>query len=132
MPTTALPRSMARLVAIVLLGYGLALSGLLGAISAGAHVNDARIAAQLGVICTIHGIGNTSDGAEDPAPGKLACIEHCVLAAAGGMPFAAAAAPAFAQPALSAQAQHRPEIGEGRRIAPVAARPFPRGPPTFI
>jgi hypothetical protein len=132
MTTATRLRSIARLLAMVMLAYGLALSGLLGAISAGAHVNEARTAAQLGVICTIHGIGNTSGGTEDPTPGRLACVEHCVLAAAGGKPFVPTADPASAQPAFSADAHLRPNMGEGRRIAPVAAPPLPRGPPAFI
>jgi hypothetical protein len=119
-----------RLLAMVTLAYVLMLNGLLGAMASGTHVAEARIASQLGVICTIHGIGNsTADEAQDPTPGKLACIEHCALASASAMPALSLAGATIQPPVLTADAATLRLADEGCRIAPVCLSPLPRGPP---
>jgi hypothetical protein len=133
MVSAARPRPLARLLALVVLAYGLAMNGLLGSIAAGAHVTEARMAAQLGVICTIHGIlGDDTGQSHDPTPGKLACIEHCVLVSAGPMPAIAVLASHLDRPDLLAEGGNLPVMDDGDRIAPVASPPPPRGPPPLI
>jgi hypothetical protein len=133
MVSAARPRSLARLLALVMLAYVLALNGLLGSIAAGAHVTEARTAAQLGVICTIHGISNDGSGqAEDPTPGKLACIEHCVLGSASPMPAMAVLGSHLNQPAVLAEGNNLPVMDDGDRISSVATPPPSRGPPSLI
>jgi len=133
MVSAARPRSLARLLALVMLAYVLALNGLLGSIAAGAHVTEARTAAQLGVICTIHGIAD--DGtrqSDDPTPGKLACIEHCVLASAAIVPAVLPAGSMINLPEPDAEAAGMSVVDQGHRIASVAAPPPSRGPPSLI
>lgn len=124
----------ARSVLVVALAYMLALGGVLGAMGAGPHAAEARTAAQLGVICTIHGMALPRHGGpdSDPTPGKLACIEHCTLASS---------APAPALPVLIADL-FTPEPDRSEP-APIAVElvpggsfscipPPPRGPPALI
>jgi len=129
----ARPRSLARLLTLVALAYVLVLNGLLGSIAAGAHVTEARTAAQLGVICTIHGISNGGSGqADDPTPGKLACIEHCVLASAGIVPAVLPAGSMISLPEADAEAAGISVVDQWHRIASVATPPPSRGPPRRI
>lgn len=133
MVSAARPRSLARLLALVMLAYVLALNGLLGSIAAGAQVTEARTAAQLGVICTIHGISNDGSGqAEDPTPGKLACIEHCVLASAGIVPAMLPAGSMINLPEPDAETAGISVVDQGLRIAPASNPPPSRGPPSLI
>jgi hypothetical protein len=133
MAAIARPCRITRLLALAALAYLLALNGLLGSIAAGAHVAEARMAAQLGVICTIHGIDNDAAGqSDDPTPGKLACIEHCVISVASAMPALASAGTVVDEPAPQATAASLPTPDAGRRIAPVSGPPQPRGPPALI
>jgi hypothetical protein len=121
-----------RLTAVILLAYALALQGLLGALGAGAHAAEARLAAQLGLICTIHGIAAPEHASDrtDPSPGKLACIEHCLLpSGAGTGPVAAAGVPAL--PVAWAQVDLAPPVGASEAISPCAIPPPPRGPPAL-
>lgn len=117
---------------MVVLAYVLALGGMLGSIAAGAHISEARTAAQLGVICTIHGIAGAGHGQNDPTPGKLACIEHCVLATANAMPVLPSAGLSISRSDRLDQVAIAPTHGSGHRIAPVSTPPPPRGPPRLI
>ena len=119
-------------IAAVAFAYALALSGFAGALISPMQASEARLAAQLGVICTIHGLvgqGEPREGA-DPTPGKIACIEHCAAAGFLAMP--------------SAPLQH---VGTEKRLErlvtdivardidpsfPQAAPPPGRGPPALI
>lgn len=122
---------MALRLASLAFAYALALSGLLGAMGAGAHAAEARHAAQLGIICTIHGMvdGEGAGSGSDPSPGKLACIEHCQLGGAkpAALPAALAEpAPAWPRAVVAASA--------AAKAAPAPCRshacpPPPRGPP---
>ncbi len=103
-----------RTITLIALAYALALQGLLGALGAGAHAAEARLASQLGVICTIHGVVDPATGQADggdPSPGRLACVEHC-------LPLAA---PARRPPRL-----HRPRMWSG--APPPMRRPTSRHP----
>jgi hypothetical protein len=132
MTSLARLRSTTRLLAMFVLAYVLVLNGLLGSISAGAHVSEARTAAKLGVICTIHGIASAEGGREDPTPGKLACIEHCVLAAASTMPVVPSTDAGVNRPLRLAEAT-RPQVRTiVHWIAPGSTLPQPRGPPSLI
>jgi hypothetical protein len=126
-------RSRPRLLAVLLLAYTLALQGLLGALSAGAQAQEARLASQLGVICTIHGIADPAlaSGDADPTPGKLACVEHCLLAAglAATMPRPAEGPAQI----ISWSRFPAPPVAASRRVSsPEAAPPPPRGPPAAV
>ena len=110
---------------MVMLAYVLMLNGLLGGIVFGAHVAEARIAAQLGLICTIHGTGPV----DSSAPGKLACTEHCVLGSSITMPAVSLAAAAIGPPGLVADTATLPVPDEGCRVAPACLSSLPRGPP---
>lgn len=133
MSATARPRLCFRLLTLVALAYVLALNGLLGSIAAGAHVAEARTAAQFGIICTIHGVANSeADGTADPTPGKLACIEHCVLASTNAMPGVPANGAIISQPERQVDAAIVPETGSVRRIGSASVQPPPRGPPSLI
>ncbi len=133
MRRSARPRTITRFLALVVFAYVLALNGLLGSLAAGAHVAEARIAAQLGVICTIHGIGNSgADGTQDQAPGKLACIEHCVLGSSGATPAVLLAAIDVIRHDPSSRETGPVALDAGHRIAPVSAPPPSRGPPALI
>lgn len=116
---------------MVLLSYGLVINGLLGALGAGAHASEARTAAQLGIICTIHGIAAGERSNDDPTPGKLACIEHCLLAVA-------MAGPAPVPPGVIAHVPYRADamsfaVFAAHAIAqPTTQLPPPRGPPCLI
>ena len=125
------PRSLARLLPVIMLAYVLALSGLLGSITAGAHVSEARTAAQLGVICTIHGMASGQTDGADPTPGKLACIEHCVLAGAGTMP-AALPSNHDARALTPTVMAHVIVVLAPRIQQPITGLPPPRGPPHLI
>lgn len=129
MPGPRLFRTLRRLASLAL-AYALALVGLLGAMGVGVHAAEARHAAQLGVICTIHGMadGEGQSAGSDPTPGKLACVEHCQP---GGAKTAALPAilphPAPAWPRLVAPS---PRAEAAPRTGPSPARPPPpRGPP---
>lgn len=118
-----------------MLAYALVLNGLLGSLAAGGHVAQARTAAELGVICTIHGVidpatGNT--GERDPTPGKLACIEHCVLATASAVPLQPAVVIAVNPPVAIPQVTPDLVRDVGPGLAPVAAPPPSRGPPALV
>jgi hypothetical protein len=123
-----------RACAVLLLAYTLVLQGLLGALSAGAQAREARLAAQLGVICTVHGIADprhASDSA-DPTPGKLACVEHCLLGAGAGP-----APPPSGGVALDVVSWSRsaaaPSVGAHQPgSSPECAPPPPRGPPSSM
>ena len=122
-----------RFLAMVALAYALMLNGLLSAMASGAHVAEARIAAQLGIICTIHGTGNfAADDTQAPTPGKLACIEHCVLVLASTMPAMPEIGSAIGRPDRFANAPDNAVSDAGRLIAPVSAPPPSRGPPALI
>jgi hypothetical protein len=118
----------------IALAYALALQALLGAIGGSAHAGEMRLAAQLGVICTIHGALDPASGPPDggdPTPGKLACIEHCLLtgqSGAGALPTASAALPAFHAAHVCALAVSVVAHGRGY---PSAAPPPSRGPPVL-
>lgn len=132
MTSFACPRSLMRLVAMVLLAYALVLNGLLGAMGAGTQVAEARTAAQLGVICTIHGIGNAETDNGDPTPGKLACIEQCVLFGAStipGVPLSAASISQTRPFQVAASPTIAAIIGW---IESASILPQPRGPPLLI
>ncbi len=126
------PRSFIRLLALVMLAYGLVLNGLLGAMGAGAHLAEARIAAQLGMICTIHGMANESDPAGDPSPGKFACIEHCVLASASAMPLLPSVSMAVLRVGLCEVLVPLTVPAADPSIALTSPPPPPRGPPALI
>jgi hypothetical protein len=121
-----------RMLAIVVLAYALAVQGLLGAMGAGAQAGEARLAAQLGVICTIHGVVDPATGmagGDDPTPGRLACVEHCLLTGGmgpGPVPTAATACE-LAAPVVSAACKPGPVTAAAY---PSAAPPPPRGPPS--
>ncbi len=127
------PRSLTRRLAMVSLAYMLMLNGLLGAMASGTHASEARIAAQLGVICTIHGTSNSvAHDTQEPTPGKPACIEHCVLVLANAMPGMPVVGSTIDQPGLFAKVTGTAISNAGHRIAPVSAPPPPRGPPALI
>jgi hypothetical protein len=114
------------------LAYALALQALLGAMGGAAHAGEMRLAAQVGVICTLHGALDPATGlpdGTDPTPGKLACVEHCLLVGqgAGALPSAAPSACPVAHGACVAGgtgASAPPTAGY-----PAAAPPPSRGPP---
>ncbi len=125
--------SLRRILAMLIMAYALALNGLLGAIASGAHAGEARLAAQLGVICTIHGMAGPASGAQgqtDPTPGKMACIEHCTIAAADLVP-------ALPQAHLVLPVR-LPDVSAGRPVAdalaplPFGRHPPARGPPALV
>lgn len=128
----ARPRPSLHLLAILVLAYVLALNGMLGSISAGAHVAEARTAAQLGVICTIHGMTGNETGGEGPTPGKPACIEHCVLAATNSLPMVPASGVAISRTDRLDQVAITSARDEGRKVARASTPPPPRGPPRLI
>lgn len=124
-------RNTACRLASLALAYALALSGLLGAMGVGAHAAEARHAAQLGVICTIHGMadGEGPGAGSDPSPGKLACVEHCQPGGAKPAAIPAAfAEPAPAWPRAAAAASPVAEAPPASCPSP-ACPPPPRGPP---
>lgn len=117
------PNSFCHAFAVIVMAYALILGGILGAMASAGHAQQLNLAAQLGMICTTHGM-------VDPQPGKLACIEHCVLAAGQ---LAAATAPNHAAAARSndASTTERP-LTPGFAPGLIAAWPQPppsRGPP---
>ena len=123
-PAAAWPR----LLALFLLACVLMLNGLLGAMASGAHAGEARLAAQLGVICTSHGTGYS----DRSAPSKPACVEHCVLASASAMPTVPLADVAITGSGPVASSAGQPVTDANDRIKPSFAAPLPRGPPAFI
>lgn len=131
--TAARSRSLKRAFATVALAYALVLQGLLGALAVGAQTMEARHAAQLGVICTVHGMVG-ADGqtdAKDPTPGKLACIEHCLVGASTILPPPTNTPPSVASwPDTGAQAAFVFEdVRDNQRT--IAAPPPARGPPAL-
>jgi hypothetical protein len=129
---TRLKRRIWRRIAALALAYALALSGFFGALASPTQAAEARLAAQLGLICTIHGMvgqGDAQDGA-DPTPGRMACVEHCAASASGAMPpvplrpLGSAAEPG----SLLANAA----ASEADPAFPRAAPPPGRGPPASI
>ncbi len=118
-----------RTITLIALAYALALQGLLGALGAGAHAAEARLAAQLGVICTIHGVVDPATGQADggdPSPGRLACVEHCLPLAASGPPPAPASSASHVEWRAAAYAP----ADQPSSARPSPARPPPpRGPP---
>jgi hypothetical protein len=134
MPTWKL-RSLKRLLAMVILAYALVLSGMLGAMASGAHIGQARLAAQLGVICTIHGIVDPASGradGDDPSPGKLACVEHCTLASIIMSP---AVMPVAGSPSVILDDRARTVWAwqdAAQHSTQRTTHPPPRGPPLFV
>jgi hypothetical protein len=132
MPAVDRLRPVARLLATIVLAYGLALSGLMGSIASGAHAGEARIAAQLGLICTVHGTVDPSSGQSDRVPGKVSCVEHCTLAS-GALAKAALPSPvilASLEP-IAADFVHT----HSSWLPPFASlglSPPPRGPPAIL
>lgn len=131
---TAVPsRSLKRALATVALAYALVLQGLLGALAVGTQTMEARHAAQLGVICTVHGMVG-ADGqtdAKDPTPGKLACIEHCLVGASTILPPPTDTPPSFASwPDIQVTTlRFRADDRDSQRT--IAAPPPARGPPAL-
>lgn len=130
-PERLVIRRLPHLIATLALAYALALQGLLGALGAGARTAEARHAAQLGVICTFHGVATpgAEPGEIPPSPGKLACIEHCLL---GGTKLARATADLLPLPLVwprAVDASHR-EFSLAPPTARTPGEPPPaRGPP---
>ncbi len=119
-----------RLVATLALAYALALQGLFGAMSGAAFAGEIRLANQLGVICTVHGPA-LPDGSKDPdpTPGRMACIEHCQLAAGMSAPAILPTAKRLAveRPKLAGMRERDPP---GASLGILGERPPPqRGPP---
>jgi hypothetical protein len=131
MATPAPRKTLPRAVLALALAYGLALQALLGAMSSGVFAGEVRRAAELGVICTIHGAVDGADregGPADPTPGRIACLEHCLLTAAqAGPPPNAPQSQRLAIPQQIAPLALR---DRGRAHTHAAAPPLPaRGPP---
>jgi hypothetical protein len=119
----------------IALAYALALQALLGAIGGSAHAGEMRLAAQLGVICTVHGLPDPASGApdgHDPTPGKLACVEHCLLTgqgASGFLPASNSFVPAVHGPHAASLFSASDAASSGY---PSAAPPPSRGPPVLF
>lgn len=125
-------RPFARFLATVVLAYGLALSGLMGSIASGAHAGEARIAAQLGLICTVHGTFDPRSEQSDPTPGKISCFDHCTLSAStlAAVPLPASVLLAALDPAVAVV--DASDDGLNLPVMSLGIPPPPRGPPAIL